>query len=141
MIARAWLCLAGALALHVADEAINGFLPIWNATVAGVRAVLPWAPMPTFSFGLWLGGLIAAVLAMVAVTPLVARGARWTRVAAWFLAIVMIANALGHTLGTIFGRTLDTVRFSRPMPGFYSSPFLLAASVYLIWQLHFRKSA
>jgi hypothetical protein len=51
----------------------------------------------------------------------------------------MILNALGHTLGTILGHTVPSVRFARPMPGFYSSPLLAAASLFLIWTL--RKTA
>jgi hypothetical protein len=47
----------------------------------------------------------------------------------------MVLNAVGHTLGTVFGRTIASVEFSRPMPGFYSSPFLLAASIYVLVQL------
>jgi hypothetical protein len=54
---------------------------------------------------------------------------------AYVFAILMLVNGLGHTLGTIFGRTVESVRFPRPMPGFYSSPFLLVASVYLLSQL------
>ena len=132
MVARAWFLLACALALHVADEALTGFLPVWNTTVAEIRSAMPWAPLPSFPFWLWLGGLIAAVLAMLACTPLVARGVRWTRPVAWMLGIIMVGNALGHTLGTIFGRTLPSVRFARPMPGFYSSPVLLLAAVWMI---------
>jgi hypothetical protein len=47
----------------------------------------------------------------------------------------MVFNAAGHTFGTVFGRTVETVRFARPMPGFYSSPFLLAAALYLLYWL------
>jgi hypothetical protein len=140
-VARAWVLLALALALHVLDEAVNGFLPIWNSTVAVIQARLPWLWLPTFSFGIWLGGLIAGVLVMLALAPFVAKGAAWTRPIAWFLAVVMIGNALGHTLGTIFGRTVESVRFARPMPGFYSSPFLLAAAVFLILRLRGRAAA
>ena len=135
MVARAWVCLACALALHVADEAITGFLPVWNATMTGLREVLPWAPLPIFPKELWLGGLVFAVVAMLAATPAMARGARWTRRLAWFLGVLMVANVFGHTLGTLFGRTIESVRFARPMPGFYSSPVLLAAAIYLMRQL------
>jgi hypothetical protein len=48
---------------------------------------------------------------------------------------MMLANGLGHTLGTIFGQTVASVRFPRPMPGFLSSPFLLIASAYLLFEL------
>jgi len=48
---------------------------------------------------------------------------------------VMIANGLMHITGTILGRTVASVHFPRPMPGFYSSPFMIAASIYLLWEL------
>ncbi len=136
-VAVAWVLLALAIALHVADEAVTGFLPVWNSTVAVIRTRVPWLwlPLPVFSFRVWLGGLIVGVVAMLAVTPLVAAGVPWTRIAAWILAVMMIGNALGHFLGTIFGRTVEPLRFRRPMPGFYSSPFLLAAAIFLIWRL------
>jgi len=35
----------------------------------------------------------------------------------------------------ILGRTVSTVTFPRPAPGFYSSPFLLAASLWMIMRL------
>lgn len=53
----------------------------------------------------------------------------------YFLAVIMLLNGLGHTTGTILGRTVSSVRFPRPMPGFYSSPLLLATSVYAFMQL------
>ena len=48
---------------------------------------------------------------------------------------LMILNAFSHTVGTVFGRTIASVEFQRPMPGFYSSPLLLAASLYMVKQL------
>ena len=36
---------------------------------------------------------------------------------------------------TIFGRTVASVHFPRPMPGFYSSSLLLAGSLYLLLEL------
>jgi hypothetical protein len=120
----AWLSLAGALALHVADEALTGFLPMYNGLVARACSVVPWIPLPTFTFPLWLGGLIAAVLLMVALTPVVSRGARWIRVASLILAVVMVGNALGH-----IGLSLH---WGRPAPGVYSAPVLLAAALGLL---------
>ncbi|MBL8229184.1 MAG: hypothetical protein JNL98_11930 [Bryobacterales bacterium] len=135
----AWTALAASLGLHVADEAVHGFLPIWNATVLAIRESSPWLPLPVFRYDIWLAGLIAGVLAMLAVIPAVRAGVPWTRTAAWALALIMIGNAMGHTVGTIFGRTVDTVVFARPMPGFLSSPFLLAASLCLLWTLRCEK--
>ncbi len=47
----------------------------------------------------------------------------------------MWLNDMGHTLATIFGRTLSSVQFLRPAPGFYFSPLLLAGSIYLVIRL------
>jgi hypothetical protein len=134
-LGMAWVALCLALALHVADEALTGFLSVYNPTVQGLRERIGYWPMPTFEFRNWLTGLITAVLMLLALSPFVFRGARWIRPLFYFFAVVMIANGLGHTAGTVFGRTISSVRFSRPMPGFYSSPFLLAASVYALIQL------
>jgi multisubunit Na+/H+ antiporter MnhE subunit len=91
--------------------------------------------MPTFQFREWLVGLIVAVAICFALTPLAARNVRWLRPFAWFYAVIMLFNGLGHTLFTILGHTLQSVTFPRPAPGFYSSPLLLIGSVWLITRL------
>ncbi len=53
----------------------------------------------------------------------------------------MLLNAAGHTVATIFGRTVSSVTFPRPAPGFWSSPFLVAAAVYLLVQLRKTRAA
>lgn len=131
----AWLLLSLALAAHVTDEALTGFLPVYNATVSAMRAEYSWYPMPTFGFREWLFGLIAAVVVLLLLTPLAYRNSRWLRPFAWLFAVVMFLNGMGHTLATIFGRTASSVPIPRPAPGFYSSPLLLAASVYLFLAL------
>ncbi len=131
----AWILLCVSLALHVADEAANGFLYIYNPTVIALREKLGAWPMPTFGFTEWLVGLIVGVILLLAASPFVFRGARWIRPIFYIFIVIMFFNGIGHTLGTIFGRTVSTVHFSRPMPGFLSSPFLLAASIYAFIQL------
>jgi hypothetical protein len=42
---------------------------------------------------------------------------------------------MGHTFFTVLGRTVASVQFPRPAPGFYSSPFLLITSIYLFLRL------
>jgi len=128
----AWLALAIALALHVADEALTGFLGVYNPTVLALRARVPWIPMPIFSPGIWLAGLIAGILLLFALSPWAFRGSRALRRIACILAAIMAVNGLGHIAGTVAGRTFAEVQFPRPMPGFYSSPVLLAASVWLL---------
>ncbi len=131
----AWVALALATALHVADEALTGFLPVYNSTVLALRHEWSWFPAPTFTLGVWLGGLITGIVLWLALSPFAFRGARWIRPIAYFLAVLMILNAAGHTTETIVGHTLNTVQFPRPAPGFYSSPVLLIAAVYLLIRL------
>jgi hypothetical protein len=50
-------------------------------------------------------------------------------------ALLMFFNGMGHTVFTILGRTVESVTFSRPAPGFYSSPFLFIGSAWLIIRL------
>ena len=131
----AWITLCVAFAAHVADEALTGFLEIYNPTVLALRQRYDWFPMPVFEFREWLTGLVIAVAVLLALSPFALRGARWLRPLAYLFAVIMLLNAVGHTLGTIFGRTLPSITFERPMPGFYSSPFLLVASVYMLHEL------
>ena len=127
-----WLALAAAVAAHVTDEALTGFLDVYNPTVLEARQRLGWFPMPVFTFETWLSGLVAGTILLFSLTPLAFRGARWLRPFAYFVAVLMILNALGHTLGTIFGRSFPDVTFQRPMPGFYSSPLLFVSAVWML---------
>jgi hypothetical protein len=133
----AWIVIWAALALHVADEALNGFLFVYNPTVTALRERFGFSPMPNFTVEGWLTGLAIGILILAALTPLAFRNAGWMRPLMYFCAIVLcIANACGHTLATIFGRTVSTVHFSRPAPGFVSSPVLLFAGIYALVLLH-----
>jgi len=84
-------------------------------------------------------GLIAGVVLCFALTPLAARNAQWLRPLAWFYALIMFFNGMGHAVFTIMARTIASVTFPRPAPGFSSSPFLFIGSVWLMMRL--RKTA
>ncbi len=131
----AWVLLCLALAVHVTDEATTGFLDVYNPTVTALRARLGWWPMPTFEFRDWLTGLIVVCVVLLALSVAMFQGARWIRGLAYFFAGLMLLNAAGHTLATIFGQTVGTVTFPRPAPGFWSSPLMAAAAIYLLVQL------
>lgn len=131
----AWTALCASLGLHVFDEASTGFLSVYNPTVAAMRQRISFFPMPTFEYREWLTGLIAGTTILFALSPFMFCGARWIRPLAYMFAVVMLLNGCAHTAGTIFGRTVDSVRFPRPMPGFYSSPVVLMASIYMLIQL------
>jgi hypothetical protein len=131
----AWIGLCLVTAVHVIDEAATGFLSVYNPSVIAMRQRWGWFPMPTFEYREWLLGLLGGIAFALLLSPLAFRGSRVVRPIAWFLSVIMILNACGHTLATILGRTVESVRFSRPAPGFYSSPLLLIAAIYLISQL------
>jgi hypothetical protein len=131
----AWLLQCLAFCAHVADEALTGFLPVYDATVLAMRSQYKWFPMPAFGFREWLTGLIIANVVLLLLTPFAFRNTEWLRPLAYFFAFVHLLNATGHTLATIFGQTVSTIHFTRPAPGFYSSPFLFAGSIYLLIRL------
>jgi uncharacterized protein with HXXEE motif len=120
----AWLALTLTLAAHVADEALTGFLDVYNPIVLAARQRLPWFPMPTFTFGVWLAGLCALVALLLAMSPLAFRRAPIARVAAYPFAVIMLLNGIGHFAGSIYLR--------RWTPGTTTAAPLLVASAALL---------
>jgi len=119
----AWIAMVLALALHVVDEAVNDFLPLWNDFVIGLRESSSFVPFPTFDFRSWLGSLIAGIIVLGLLSPFVFLGSALMRILSYVLAIIMALNAVGHVAVSIY---LD--RFA---PGVYSSPVVFAAAVFL----------
>ena len=132
---NAWFALCVGFALRILDEATTGFLAVYNPTVTILRQRWGWFPMRPFAFRDWLTMLIVGCGFLFCLTPVAARGMQGLRPLAWIYAIIMFLNASGHTLFSILGRTVSSVTFPRPAPGFYSSPFLFAASVWLMVRL------
>jgi Protein of unknown function with HXXEE motif len=122
--ARAWLLLVGALAVHVVDEALTGFLDFYNPLVLSIRSEMRWFPMPTFTFGVWLAGLVLLVIVLAGLTPVVRRGGVAAWLASWVLSVIMLLNGIGHLIGSVY--------FERWLPGATSAPLLLVASVNLM---------
>jgi hypothetical protein len=120
----AWLGLSTALAMHVVDEALTDFLAVYNPAVQKIRGRFPWLPLPTFSFRVWIAGLAAAVLLLFLVSPLAFGGSRWIVLVAVPLSVMMIGNGLGHIGSSVYMR--------RFMPGVWSSPTLIAASLFTL---------
>jgi hypothetical protein len=120
----AWVVLCGALAIHVADEALTDFLSVYNPAVRAIRARFPFLPLPTFTGPVWLGGLISAILLLASLSPAAFRGAPGMRPAAYVFGIVMVGNGLLHLGASLWKRRL--------MPGTYSAPLILAAAIYLL---------
>jgi hypothetical protein len=120
----AWVALAIALALHVLDEALHGFLSYWNPAALEMRERLSSFFPPTFSFEAWLTGLIVGVIILLALSPFAFRRARWLRPVALALSVIMILNAGSHFSWSV-------VR-GEVVPGTYSSPVLLVAALFLL---------
>ncbi len=120
------MALSVALGLHVLDEALTDFLSFYNPLVERLRERLGFWPMPTFEFVTWITGLVIAVAVLLALSVFAFRGAWWMRPLAYFFGVLMLANGLGHSVGSVY--------FGRLLPGVYSSPLLLIASVYLLAQ-------
>ena len=135
----AWVTLCAAFGLHIADEAATDFLSIYNPTVIELRRVSPFLIAPAFGFREWLAGLILVDAALFCLAPLAFRSNTFVRRLAYPFAGIMLLNGFAHFAGTIAGRTISTVRFKRPMSGFWSSPLIIAASIYLGNQLRKRK--
>jgi hypothetical protein len=123
---HAWVALCLALAAHVADEALTDFLSVYNPTVQAIRERYAWFPMPIFEFETWLAGLITGIVLLLALSPFAYRGARWMMPLAYVFATIMLLNGLGHIAGSFY--------LGRLMPGVYSSPLLLGASLYLLYR-------
>ncbi len=124
---RAWVAMAIVIALHVTDEAATGFLDFYNPAV---RAQLPFLPLPTFTFSVWLAGLALGVAILLVLSPRAFRGSRWIARVALPLSVLMFANGLGHIGASFY--------LGRLAPGVYSAPLLLVASVWLFreaWEL------
>ena len=121
---HAWLSLTIALAFHVVDEALTGFLSVYNPIVRQARARIGWFPMPEFTFGMWLTGLCVLLILLLALSPFAYRGSRALRVAAYPYAGVMFLNGVGHLVGSMY--------LGRWAPGATTAPLLIVASSWLV---------
>src|SRR5437762_11807433 len=74
-----WLFLCLALAAHVTDEAVTGFLNVYNPPVTELRARYSWFPMPVFGFLEWLVGLIGLMMILLLLKAFSSRGSCWLR--------------------------------------------------------------
>jgi hypothetical protein len=120
----AWVALCLALAIHVTDEALTDFLSVYNPAAQAIRERLPFLPLPTFTFEVWLGGLILAVIVLLSLSHAAFRGAWWMAPLSYLFGVLMLGNGLLHLAGSIY--------LGRAMPGVYSAPLLLGAAIHLL---------
>jgi len=131
----AWLLLCLAFGLHIWDEAAHDFLRYYNATVLTLYSHFSWFPRIDLEFRRWLCGLLGGTLILLLFTPFAYRNARWLRAPGYLFAGVQLLNGFNHIVLTIRGRSVPTVVFDGPAPGFYTAPLLLVLSAFLFWSL------
>ena len=130
-----WIALCTALAVHIFDEACTGFLSVYNPTVMALRQRRPWLPLPVYTFGAWLAGLVAGNAMLFGLSYFALRGFVWMRPLGFIFAAILLINGLVHIGATVRGRTVESVHFRRPISGTYSSPLMLLASIYMLYVL------
>ena len=128
---RGWLIQVAAIALHVIDEAVTGFLPVYNSAVTALRDAYSWAWLPTFSVTSWLTGLVLGIAVLLGLSYPIFAGKTFMRPVSYFVACLMLLNGVGHIGASLY---LD-----RPMPGVASSPILILAAVGLLTALPRRR--
>lgn len=127
----AWIALCLTLALHVTDEALNDFLSVYNPAVETIKQKIPFLPIPTFTFNIWLIGLISGITLLFFLSPFAFRRVWWMTPVSYILGIIMLMNGLGHFAGSLY--------MGKLMPGVYSAPLLIVSSIYLLISVITRK--
>ena len=120
----AWVGLTLALAVHVTDEALTGFLSLWNPFAESLRGRVSWSPLPTFHFGDWLTAQVILLLVLIALSGLVFQGVALMRPVSYVFASLMMLNGIGHLAASW--------HLGRLAPGVYSAPLLLATAGFLL---------
>lgn len=117
-LGTAWIILTSILTLHVIDQAVNDFLPIYNAMAKIVGY------LPVFTFNQWIIGLICAIIILFLLSRYALRQRLWICYLSLFYGVFMILNGIGHIAMTIY--------FKEPSPGFYSAVLLILSAIFLI---------
>jgi len=131
----AWLLLWLSSAANILDDALNDFLGYYNATVLTLYGHFSWFPRIDLSFREWLVGVMVADAVLLLLSPWAFRNALLVRPIAYVFSTIMLLIGCGSILATVRGHTVGSVHFTGMAPGSYSSPLLLAASVYLLRRL------
>lgn len=131
----AWLLLCLSFAANILDDALHDFVGYYDATVLTLYGHFSWFPRVDLSFREWLVGAILADAILLLLIPLAFRNSFFLRPIAYFLSAIMLLRGCASILATARGRTVPSVHFTGMAPGTYTSPLLLAASIYLLRRL------
>ena len=114
----AWLYLCCQLAAHGVEEAMGGFVDVWNPVLASVRATTG-LPLPQFQFNVWLECLVVVVLVLFGLTPFAFRNPASMTTASVVFGAIMILNGVNHLASPLY--------LGRFLPGQFTSPLLIYA--------------
>jgi hypothetical protein len=121
----AWVTFAALLALHVADEAKNDFLAVYNPNARAIRARYSFVPIPVLTMSEFLIGLSLLVLLLLCLSPFAFRESKpLCRIAIPLSVIAGLVNGAAHLASSRY--------VGQWMPGSYSSPLLIAGGSYLL---------
>jgi uncharacterized protein with HXXEE motif len=120
---KAWFLLSFLLLLHIIDEALNGFLPVYNESIPRIRATTG-IPFPTFTFPFWFTALVFVDIWLLFLSRYALQGKRVIILLAYPFAIIMLANGLAHLAGSVY--------LQQWIPGIITAPFLVYGSVNLL---------
>jgi hypothetical protein len=131
----AWLLLCVSFATNILDDALNDFLGYYNATVLTLYGHFSWFPRIDLTFREWLVCMIVADAVLLLLTPLAYRNSVYLRPLAYAFGVILLLFGCGAVFASVLGHTVPSVHFTGMAPGTYSSPLILAASVYLLRRL------
>jgi hypothetical protein len=124
------------------DEALHGYLHVYNPLAYALWQRYPWSPLPVLDFfRYWVPLALGASFLILVLTPLVFRGWSMMRPPAWLLGGFLVLSGAGHMLAALLGPASFSEYVSRPLPGLYTSPLILPAGVFLLRELRGRKAA
>lgn len=121
----AWFYLCCLLVAHGVEEAMGGFVDVWNPVLATVRATTG-LPLPQFQISVWLGCLVVVVLVLLALTAFAFRTPMSMTTASVVFGAIMIVNGVNHLASPLY--------LGRFLPGQFTSPLLIASGTWLIVQ-------
>jgi hypothetical protein len=119
---KAWFILSLFLLLHIVDEAINGFLPVYNEYILRIKANTGIA-FPTFTFPFWFTWLVCVDVWLLFLSRYALQGNRVIILLAYPFAIIMLLNGLLHLGASLY--------LQQWVPGFITAPFLIYGSINL----------
>jgi uncharacterized protein with HXXEE motif len=120
---KAWLFLSLFLLFHIVDEALNGFLPVYNENILRLRA-MTGIPFPTFTFPFWFTALVFVDIWLLFLSRYALQGKRMMILFAYLFAIIMLANGLAHLVGSFY--------LQQWIPGIITAPFLVYGAMNLL---------